>query len=120
MGKRAGLERVFSDIEHAVKGVTQNRPTPVDTLCCGTLGGIEFLCEAASTLKRDDLRKAAAQRLKAVLERAAASGDFRWNNGKRQFNLGLFRGLSGVGYTLLRQAIAQRADAALPNILIWE
>ena len=120
MSKRAGPERVFSDIEHAVAGVTQNRPTPVDTLCCGTLGGIEFLCEAASTLKRDDLREAAAQRLKAVLDRAAAAGDYRWNNGQRQFNLGLFRGLSGVGYTLLRQAIAQRADVSLPNVLIWE
>jgi lantibiotic modifying enzyme len=120
MSKRAGPERVFSDIEHAVAGVTQNRPTPVDTLCCGTLGGIEFLCEAASTLKRDDLREAAAQRLKAVLDRAAAAGDYRWNNGQRQFNLGLFRGLSGVGYTLLRQSISRRADVSLPNVLIWE
>jgi type 2 lantibiotic biosynthesis protein LanM len=120
MSKGGGISPASADIEHAVTGVTQNRPTPVDTLCCGTLGGIEFLCEAASTLEREDLRKAAAQRLQAVLERAAASGDFRWNNGKRQFNLGLFRGLSGVGYTLLRQAVAQRADAALPNILIWQ
>ena len=31
------------------------------------------------------------------------------------FNLGLFRGLAGVGYTLLRQI-----DGSLPNILIWE
>ena len=46
---------------------------------------------------------------------AAASGDYRWNVGKRQFNLGLFRGLAGVGYTLLRQA-----DRSLPNVLIWE
>jgi lantibiotic modifying enzyme len=51
----------------------------------------------------------------AVLQRAAATGDYRWNAGKRQFNLGLFRGLAGVGYTLLR-----RVDAALPNVLIWE
>jgi lantibiotic modifying enzyme len=29
--------------------------------------------------------------------------------------LGLFRGLAGVGYTLLRQV-----DGALPNVLIWE
>ncbi len=120
MSKRAGVERALSDIERAVAGVTQNRPTPVDTLCCGTLGGIEFLCEAASTLKRDDLRETAAQRLKAVLDRAAAAGDYRWNNGKRQFNLGLFRGLSGIGYTLLRQSITRRADVSLPNVLIWE
>ena len=66
----------------------------------------------------------AAQRLSAVLDRAAATGDYRWNNGKRQFNLGLFRGLAGVGYTLLRRArcrasqrlslgIATKADRAI-------
>ncbi len=56
----------------------------------------------------------------AVLQRAAATGDYRWNSGKRQFNLGLFRGLSGVGYTLLRQAstldsgtLAERADLGI-------
>jgi lantibiotic modifying enzyme len=50
-----------------------------------------------------------------VLETASATGDYRWNSGKRQFNLGLFRGLAGVGYTSLRQA-----HASLPNVLIWE
>ncbi len=49
------------------------------------------------------------------MDDAAASGDYRWNVGKRQFNLGLFRGLAGVGYTLLR-----RVDRSLPNVLIWE
>jgi len=51
----------------------------------------------------------------SVLERAASSGDYRWNSGKRNFNLGLFRGLAGVGYTSLRQA-----DWSLPNVLVWE
>ena len=46
---------------------------------------------------------------------AGSAGDYRWNSGKQQFNLGLFRGLAGVGYTLLRQI-----DGSLPNILIWE
>ena len=63
---------------------------------------------------------AAAQRLLAVRRARRATGDYRWNNGKRQFNLGLFRGLAGVGYTLLRQAIAPRTDVSLPNVLIWE
>jgi lantibiotic modifying enzyme len=57
----------------------------------------------------------AGKRLTAVLEQAAVTGDYRWNSGKRQFNLGLFRGLSGVGYTLLRQI-----DLSLPNILTWQ
>ncbi len=108
-------QTVTTDIRRAVEGVEQGRPTPVDTLCCGTLGGIEFFCEAGATLKRGHLRELAVQRLLEVVERAAAAGDYRWNSGQRQFNLGLFRGLAGLGYTLLR-----RVDASLPNVLIWE
>ncbi len=104
-----------TDIANAAAGVAQSSLGGVDTLCCGTLGRIEFFCEAADALGRSDLRTLAARRLTAVMARAAATGDYRWNAGKRQFNLGLFRGLSGVGYTLLRQV-----DASLPNVLIWE
>lgn len=104
------------DIRNAVEGAKRGWPGVVDTLCCGTLGNVEFLCEAGSALGRSDLRELASQRLAAVLERAASAGDYRWNSGKRQFNLGLFRGLSGVGYTLLRQVDA----SSVPNVLIWE
>ncbi len=107
--------RLAADIENAVEGVKQGRPTAIDTLCCGALGGVEFFCEAGDALGRDDLRALAAQRLTAVLQTAAAAGDYRWNSGKGRFNLGMFRGLAGVGYTLLR-----RVDGALPNVLIWE
>jgi type 2 lantibiotic biosynthesis protein LanM len=107
--------RLVTDIQNAVEGVMQGRATAVDTLCCGALGGVEFFCAAGDALGRDDLRTLAAQRLSAVLHAAAAVGDYRWNSGKGRFNLGMFRGLAGVGYTLLR-----RVDGALPNVTIWE
>jgi type 2 lantibiotic biosynthesis protein LanM len=107
--------RLATDIQNAVEGVKQGRLTAVDTLCCGALGGVEFFCEAGDALGRDELRALAAQQLTAVLRTAAAAGDYRWNSGKGRFNLGMFRGLAGVGYTLLR-----RVDGALPNVLIWE
>jgi lantibiotic modifying enzyme len=110
-----GTDDARLDIENAVAGVRQGRLTGVDTLCCGALGSVEFFCEAGDALGRDDLRALAAQQLTAVLQTAAAAGDYRWNSGKGQFNLGMFRGLAGVGYTLLR-----RVDGALPNVLIWE
>ncbi len=115
--KRGGMDTklLTTDIRNALKGAERRWPGGVDTLCCGTLGSIEFLCEAGSVLGRNDLRALAAQRLMSVLQQAASTGDFRWNSGKRQFNLGLFRGLAGVGYTLLRQV-----DNTLPNIIIWE
>jgi lantibiotic modifying enzyme len=66
-------------------------------------------------LGRSDPRELAARRLMSVMESAAATGDYRWNSGERRFNLGLFRGLAGVGYTVLRQV-----DRSLPNVLIWD
>jgi lantibiotic modifying enzyme len=115
--KRGAIESkdLAVDIRHAVEGATRGWPASVDTLCCGTLGSVEFLCEAASALEQPDLRELAARQLATVLQNAAAAGDYRWNSGKRQFNLGLFRGLAGVGYTALRQV-----DRTLPDILIWE
>jgi class II lanthipeptide synthase len=103
------------DISNAIEGVRRCSSFELDTLCCGTLGSIEFFCEAGRSLDRADLREIAAQRLAAVLEEAAKNGDYRWNSGNRQFNLGLFRGLSGIGYTILRQI-----NPTLPNVLIWQ
>ncbi|HEX4042592.1 MAG TPA: type 2 lanthipeptide synthetase LanM family protein [Xanthobacteraceae bacterium] len=119
-GRDHNANRLTTDIRNAASGVAQAAAGGLDTLCCGTLGRIEFICEAANTLERGDLRELAAQRLAAVLTQAAAAGDYRWNSGKRQFNLGLFRGLSGVGYTLLRQARSPDDTISLPNVLIWE
>ncbi len=115
--KRGGLDSklLATDIRNALVGVERGWPGQVDTLCCGTLGSIEFFCEAGTALGRSDLRELASRRLMTLLEAAASTGDFRWNSGKRQFNLGLFRGLAGVGYTSLR-----RVDDSLPDVLIWE
>jgi len=119
-GRRPAVERLAADIRNAATGVAEAAAGTLDTLCCGTLGRIEFLSEAADALERPDLRALAARRLFAVLTEAAAASDYRWNSGKRQFNLGLFRGLAGVGYTLLRQARSPDDGTALPNVLIWE
>jgi len=115
--KRGGFDaaRMAADTRNALAGVEQSSPVQMDTLCCGTLGCVEFFCEAATALGRNDLRELASRRLTTVLQAAASRGDYRWNSGDRKFNLGLFRGLAGVGYTSLRQI-----DRSLPNILIWE
>jgi len=104
-----------TDVGHALAGVEAGWPAEIDTLCCGTLGSVEFVCEAADALERPGLRSEAAGKLAAVVRAAQSTGDYRWNSGERRFNLGLFRGIAGVGYTLLR-----RCNPALPNVLIWE
>jgi len=104
-----------ANVQGAVEGTRAAWPSSLDTLCCGTMGSVEFLCEAGDLLGRDDLQELAKRELASVLQYAADTGDYRWNSGERRFNLGLFRGIAGVGYTALRQV-----DPSLPNVLIFE
>jgi type 2 lantibiotic biosynthesis protein LanM len=117
MIKRAAqyADGCLEDVEHALEGAQRGWPAATDTLCCGTLGTIEFHWEAGKVLDRPELCARAVQQLLAVAQAARSSGDYRWSNGTSRFNLGLFRGIAGVGYTALR-----RVDAALPNLLSWE
>ncbi|HEY7052855.1 MAG TPA: type 2 lanthipeptide synthetase LanM family protein [Mycobacterium sp.] len=108
-------EQCQTDIFRALDGVQRAWPSRTDTLCCGTLGHIEFLCDAGAMLHRDDLGELALARLHQVIETARSTADYRWSTGTGRFNLGLFRGIAGVGYTALR-----RVDSSLPDILIWE
>jgi lantibiotic modifying enzyme len=112
---KLGADILIADIRNALECVDRHWPGSVDTLCCGTLGNIEFIHEAGCVLGRNELRELAAQRSMAVLENATLTGQYRWDVSQNKFNLGLFRGLAGVGYTLLR-----RTDRSLPNILVWE
>jgi type 2 lantibiotic biosynthesis protein LanM len=117
MAKRGApaCKPLLADVRNALEGVERGWPHVVDSLCCGTLGSIELFCEAADALGRADLRDLASRRLMSILATAASTGDYRWNAGRRRFNLGLFRGVAGAGYTFLRQV-----DGTLPNVLIWE
>ena len=112
---RIGGAVLKADVQGAVDGTQAAWPPSLDTLCCGTLGSVEFLCEAGDLLGRNDLQELAKRELASVLQYATDKGDYRWNSGERRFNLGLFRGMAGVGYTALRQV-----DPSLPNVLIFE
>jgi type 2 lantibiotic biosynthesis protein LanM len=109
---------LLNDIRRSVHCAEQAWPYPCDTLCCGNLGNIELLYEAAhymSGQQHPKLRDEALRRISAINMAAHSRGDYRWDVGDKRFNLGLFRGLAGVGYTLLR-----RVGRELPNLLIWE
>ena len=74
------------DIRHALAGVEQAWPTELDTLCCGTLGSVEFLCEAGEVLGRPDIRAGRRRTGSPPWCRPPRSaGDYRWNSGKRSF-----------------------------------
>jgi type 2 lantibiotic biosynthesis protein LanM len=105
----------FVDVRKALLGIEKGGGGMVDTLCCGTMGTVEFLWEASDLLARPDLNNLASQRLATVIQAAASTSNYRLGPENTQFNLGLFRGLAGIGYTCLRQI-----DRSLPNLLIWE
>ena len=112
---KTGSDALVSDINHAVQNTTANWPQHVDTLCCGTLGTIEFLAEAGELLNQPALGHLSDQRLAQIIANRHEQGDYAWNAGGTALNPGLFRGLSGVGYTILR-----KLDPQLPNVLVWE
>lgn len=101
-------------LARAVDAAKRAWPYPTDTLCCGNLGNIELLWEAATVTGQQELKAIATERMLAIVRESDTRGDYVWDISDRRFNIGLFRGLSGVGYSLLR-----RVDDALPNILLW-
>lgn len=107
---------IKSEIRVAAETALGLQISPLDTLCCGNLGNIELLTEAGRTLGIKDFGLQASSRLGSVLSAATHSGHFGWNAGVDSENLGFFRGLSGVGYTLLRSL----TPTTIPNVLIWE
>jgi type 2 lantibiotic biosynthesis protein LanM len=117
MTKYAGAERdtFTADIERALSAVERGWAAATDTLCCGTLASVEFLDAAGEVTGRPELSEHASRLLTAVVNDARHRGDYRFSSGTGRFNLGLFRGIAGVGYSMLR-----RIDGSLPDVLVWE
>jgi len=102
-------------IEAALTRVIVGWPSQADSLCCGNLGNIQFMMDAARQLGRPDLEQLAGRYLRGIAEDAEAKGQYFWSKGPDALNLSLYGGLAGVGYSLLRLD-----DPTLPNPLIWE
>ncbi len=92
-------------------------------LCCDSIrqpvrtrSGIEFLQSAGLRLGRPELTQLAYDRAATVLARSEARGGFIWASGNNNVNPGLFQGIAGIGYELLRLA----EPAALPSVLLWD
>ncbi len=114
---RFGLNQddLHQDIQRAISRATETWPQRRDSLCCGSLGSIEFLKEAAKLFEDTKIKSLAEKRLIDVLAARKRNGDYDWQIDGSEWNLGFFKGISGVGYTLLRHL-----NPSLPNVLIWE
>ena len=89
-----------------------------DFLCCGNFGRLELLLTAGLRLGQPEMLALARRQAARLVARQARAGGFRLFEAlpPRVVNPGLFRGIAGIGYELLRLAAPER----WPNLLLWE
>lgn len=109
------VDLLKADLAKAVECVHLNWPSSIDTLCCGNTGNIELLREVGVFFKNKQMCEEGLNRLVKTIGYSRSNGDFLWDWGEKRYNLGLFRGLAGIGYAALRCL-----DSRLPNILAFE
>jgi lantibiotic modifying enzyme len=110
---------ILSGFDAAVRTTARADVIQPDHLCCGSLGRAEVLLVLGARLGRPDLQQAAVALGAGVLARAARRRHFRLSGAGcdyRVFDPGFFRGLSGIGYEMLRLA----APGRLPSIAALE
>jgi len=104
-----------TEIETAIETTRNEAILPRDNLCCGNFGRLELLLEAGRRLDRPELVTTARDRAAQLVAHADATGSFRWAAGTDSHNPGLFVGVAGIGYQLLRL----EQPAKFPSILSW-
>ncbi|HEX8674264.1 MAG TPA: lanthionine synthetase LanC family protein [Longimicrobium sp.] len=106
-------EELVSDLFLAIKRTRQRLLFGTDNLCCGTFGRMDFLLEAGIRLGNPAPRD---QALAAARRRLGDAGGLRrvvYDTGEHM-DTGLWQGISGAGYQLLRLADPER----FPSILL--
>ncbi len=114
-----GLNTLRGELEKAAAAIAGTGLLPLDHLCCGNMGIVEAELEIGQALGARSHLASARERAAAVLGRAGALHAYRLRStqaGSEGQGPGFFRGLAGVGYTLLRLAHPER----LPSVLAFE
>jgi lantibiotic modifying enzyme len=106
-------DSVIQELEIALNTTRTAKEAISGFPCCGNIGRAEVLFQAANILDRQDLLQAARHLAGRVVERAAGN----WYGPQAEgSNPAFFRGVSGIGYGLLRFS----GTKPLPSILTWE
>lgn len=99
---------VRRDIALGLKHLVSSGLTLIDHLCCGNMGRAEIAWTAANALERPELGAIARAAASYVVGQAAhTDGIYRLRADETEngfFEAGFFRGVSGIGYGLLRFA----------------
>ena len=104
-------------IENAKDGILGSKTHWADdSLCCGVASHIEFLSEISKLNDDADLEQHAQKNLVHLINERRHCGAYNLGDFKGyDIPLGMFRGVTGIGYTILR-----RLEKSLPNVLIFE
>ena len=106
---------ILDDIKAALKSAEISWPRNNDTLCCGSIGTAEFFLQAGKKLDDARLKKRGREMADALLTTAITNKGFKWVGKHNKYHFGFFRGISGIGYSFLRQQ-----DPNLPCVLTFE
>jgi type 2 lantibiotic biosynthesis protein LanM len=124
LGRALAVETLHDDaidgeIEAALRATTRAGLHPSDHLCCGNLGRSEVLLTVGHLLKRRDAVESAHELAEGVVRRAERRGHFPLKSSGFSYPIRsatFFRGLSGIGYQMLRLAEPSR----IPSVLGFE
>jgi len=112
------MAEIRADVEVALKTTLDHGVRGGDHLCCGSLGRAELLLEAASRLSRPELLETGRRWATGIVARAEQTDGYavspRLSGGMD--SPGLFQGMAGIGYELLRLA----DPGGVPAVLLWE
>ena len=111
--------KLLDQLEPSLRTTALASPHMADHVCCGNLGRCEALFTTGRRLMRREAIEGARRLARVVIARARKAGHFCLAaNGfeYRIFDPGFFRGVSGIGYTLLRLA----APSSLPSVAAFE
>ncbi len=106
---------VRRDIDRALETTRKSEYAAIDYVCCGGFGRADVLLEGGRVLGRPELFGEALSLAERLLSHAESRGGFKLLSGPLALrpNPGLFQGLAGIGYTLIRLA----APSLIPSVL---
>jgi type 2 lantibiotic biosynthesis protein LanM len=120
LGRLGGLDvldtpQVRADIAAGLALARNSGGHRMDHLCCGNTGRLGILFEAGRRLGDERVLEHAYGSLGRVVRRAEARGEYRlWHQTTGCVSMpGLFQGLSGIGYLLLRFAAPEDVAGVL-------
>ncbi|MBD2299663.1 type 2 lanthipeptide synthetase LanM family protein [Nostoc sp. FACHB-190] len=111
-------EEICQEITSSLNSIQNSNLNLVDRLSCGNFGIVDVLLEAATRLSHPNLLADAQKLAASIVNKANDTGYFYLFSPHHQdmYNPGLFNGMAGIGYELLRLSYPK----LLPAILLFD